>query len=108
MGVFQVLYLSMALEPFVGPWPLLSFLISYTDGRTPWKWYQPVARPLHRTTQTQNKRTQTSMPQAGFEPMISVYERAKTALDRAALRSVFQVLTASICTTEDGGTLVNT
>jgi hypothetical protein len=41
-----------------------SFLIIYTVGRTPWTGDQPVARPLltHRTTQTQNKRTQTSMP----------------------------------------------
>jgi hypothetical protein len=33
-------------------------------GRTPWTGDQPVARPLptHRTTQTQNKRRQTSMP----------------------------------------------
>jgi hypothetical protein len=40
----------------------------------------------HRTTQTQNKRTQTSMPQVGLEPTIPVLERAKTvhALDRAA------------------------
>jgi hypothetical protein len=49
---------------------------------------QPVARPLptHRTTQTQNKRTQTSMPQVGFEPTIPVFEWAKTVhvLDRAA------------------------
>jgi hypothetical protein len=48
---------------------------------------QPVARPLpaHRTTQTQNKRTQTSMPQVEFEPMILVFVRAKTvhALGRA-------------------------
>jgi hypothetical protein len=46
---------------------------------------QPVAR-AHRTAQTQNKRTQTPMPQAGFEPTIPVYELAKTvhALDSAA------------------------
>jgi hypothetical protein len=37
-------------------------------------------------TQTQNKRTQTSMPQMGFEPTIPAFERAKTVhvLDRAA------------------------
>jgi hypothetical protein len=42
--------------------------------------------PAHRTAQTQNKGTQTSMPQVGFEPMIPVFERAKTvhALDSAA------------------------
>jgi hypothetical protein len=54
----------MVLQPFVGPWLLLSFLILYTVGRTPWAGDQPAARPLpiHRTTQTQNSRTQTSMP----------------------------------------------
>jgi hypothetical protein len=49
---------------------------------------QPVARPLptHGTAQTQNKHTQTSMPQVGFEPTTPVFERAKTvhALDRVA------------------------
>jgi hypothetical protein len=51
----------MALQPFVGPWPLCSFVILHTDGRTPWTGDQPVAKllPIHRTTQTQNKRTQT-------------------------------------------------
>jgi hypothetical protein len=78
----------MALQPFVGPWPLFQLLdLSYTAGRTPWTADQPVARPLptHGTAQTQNKRTQTSMPQVGFEPTIPMFERAKTvhALDRA-------------------------
>jgi hypothetical protein len=43
-------------------------------------------RCLHRTTQTQNKRTQRSMPLVGFEPTIPALERAKTvdALERAA------------------------
>jgi hypothetical protein len=49
---------------------------------------QPVARslPTHRTTQTQNKRTQTSMSQVGVEPMMPASLRAKIvhALDRAA------------------------
>jgi hypothetical protein len=46
-----------------------SFLILYTVGRTPWTGDQPVAGPLptHRTAQTQNKRTQTSMPKVGLE-----------------------------------------
>jgi hypothetical protein len=41
---------------------------------------QPVAKPplSHRTTQTQNKRTQTSMPCVGFELTLPVFERAKT------------------------------
>jgi hypothetical protein len=38
---------SVALQPFVGPWPLLQFHnLFYTDGRTPWTSVQPVARPL--------------------------------------------------------------
>jgi hypothetical protein len=51
-----------------------SFLILYTGGRTPWTGDQLVARPLpkHRTTQTQNKCTQTSVPQVGLEPTIPV------------------------------------
>jgi hypothetical protein len=55
---------SVALQPFVEPWPLLQFRnLSYTDGRTPRTSDQPVARPLptHKTTQTQNKHTKTSM-----------------------------------------------
>jgi hypothetical protein len=65
-----------------------SFLIRYTVGRTPWTGDQPVSRPLptHMATQTQNKRTQTSMPRVEFEPTTPVFEQAKTvhALDRAA------------------------
>jgi uncharacterized membrane protein YfhO len=33
---------------------------------------------LHRTTQTQNKRRQISMPPVEFEPTIPLFERAKT------------------------------
>jgi hypothetical protein len=56
-------------------------------GRTPWTGVQPVARPLpvRRTTQTQNKLTQTSMSWLGFEPAIPAFERPKTVhgLDRS-------------------------
>jgi hypothetical protein len=40
-----------------------SFFNLYTVGRTPWMGDQPVSRslPTHRTAQTQNKRTQTSI-----------------------------------------------
>jgi hypothetical protein len=48
----------------------------------------PVAKSpsTHRTTQTQNKLRQTSMPWVGFEPTIPVFERAAAfhALNRAA------------------------
>jgi hypothetical protein len=87
--IHAFIHSSMALQPFVGPWPLLQFCnIFYTDGRTPRTSDQPVARPLptYRTTQTQNKCTHTSTPWVGFEPMIPAFELAKTihVLDRAA------------------------
>jgi hypothetical protein len=55
----------------------LSFLILYTVGRTPWTGDQPFARPLptHRTTQTRNKRKQTSIPGVEFESTTPVFER---------------------------------
>jgi hypothetical protein len=79
----------MALRPFVGPWSLLHFLnLFYTDGRTSWGGDQPIARPLptQRTTQTQNKGTQTSMPSVVFKGTIPAFERMKTvhALDSVA------------------------
>jgi hypothetical protein len=89
LGFIIGIHSLMAQQPFIGPWPLLQFRnLFYTDGRTPWTSDQPVARPLptHRTTQTQNKRTQTSMLWVEFEPRIPAFERVKTihALGRAA------------------------
>jgi hypothetical protein len=76
-------------SPLLGLGYYLSFVILHIAGRTPWMWDQPVPRPVHshRRAQTENKRTQTSMPQVGFEPMTPVFERTKTvhALDRAAV-----------------------
>jgi hypothetical protein len=66
----------------------LGRFFGFTVGRTLWTGDQPLARPLptHGTTQTQNKRTQTSMPQVGIEPAIPVFEQAKMvhALDSSA------------------------
>jgi hypothetical protein len=75
-------YAQENLQPFVGPWPLSSFLILYTFGRTPWTGHPPVTRPLltHRAAHTRNKRTQTSMHCVRFEPTIPVFERTKTVL----------------------------
>jgi hypothetical protein len=74
-----IFYLSMALEPFLGLGRFFSVLIVYTVSMTPWTGDQPFTRPLpeYRSAQTQNKRTQTSMPQVEFEPTILVSERAK-------------------------------
>jgi hypothetical protein len=69
----------MALQPFVGPWPLLQFRILFnTDGRTPWTGDKPVASPLPNNTNT-------SMSRVCFVPMIPSLERANTVhvLDRA-------------------------
>jgi hypothetical protein len=50
---------------------------------------QLLGSALHRTTQTQKKGWHTSIPRAGFEIRIPVFERAKTfrALYHAALWS---------------------
>jgi hypothetical protein len=62
--------------------------LSYRIGRTPWAGDRSITRPLptHRTTQIQNKHTQTSMPRVALEHTISEFERAKTvlALDHTA------------------------
>jgi hypothetical protein len=78
-GFLTMNFFSMALQSF-RPWRLFEFLNLHTVGRTPWTGYQPVARPIptHRTTQTQNKRTQTSMPRVGLEPTFQVFELANT------------------------------
>jgi hypothetical protein len=49
-------------SPFVGPWSLFQFLNHIHSSRTTWMGDHPVARPLptHTTTQTQNKRWDTS------------------------------------------------
>jgi hypothetical protein len=73
-------------SPFVGLWPLFSFLVFYTVSKTRMG-NQPIARrlPTHRATLTQNKRTQRSVPQMGFEHTIPVSEQVKRfhALDCA-------------------------
>jgi hypothetical protein len=78
LSIYLSIYLSMVLQPFFRPWPLFQFLNLNTVGSTPWTRDQAVTRPLptHRTTQTQNKRAQTST--------IPLFERVKTvhALDR--------------------------
>jgi hypothetical protein len=85
MDIFVSLRLYSLL---LGLGRFIRFLILYTVGRTPWTGDQPIARslPAHTTAQTQNKCTQTFMPWVGFEPTITVLERAKTvhAVDRAA------------------------
>jgi hypothetical protein len=49
---------SIAVEPFVEPWPLLYFRTHfYTPGRTPWTSDQSVARPLPICRKTQSKCT---------------------------------------------------
>jgi hypothetical protein len=72
----------MALQPFVGAWPLLQFRnLLYTDGRTPWTSDQFVARPLPalRTTQTQNKRTHR-------HPCLERDSNPRTSEDSSCLR----------------------
>jgi hypothetical protein len=87
------LYLSLSrrLLPFwsiADPWnPLFHFsflLLRPSVGLLGREISPSQGRNLHRTTKTQNKRRQTSMPWVGFEPTIPVFEREKTfhALNR--------------------------
>jgi hypothetical protein len=94
--IFAALSLSLSLYPVAPTWRIgypwnalfhFSFLIlKQSVGLLGRGISQSQDRYLHWTTQTQNRRTQTSMPWVGFEPTIPVFERAKTAhaLDRAA------------------------
>jgi hypothetical protein len=59
----------------------LGHFLVYKFGRIPWTGDQSLrkaANCTHRTSQIQNKRKQTSMPQVGFEPTIPVCKQAKT------------------------------
>jgi hypothetical protein len=90
LSVYLSIYLSICLSIYVSIygstsfcWPLSSFSGSWSFTqwiRFFWTGNQPVARPLptHGTTQTRNKRTQSSVPQGGFKPTIPVFEQAKT------------------------------
>jgi hypothetical protein len=75
----------MALQPFVGPWPLFQFpnptLCQYES-------LDVGSARRKAATYTQNKHTQTSMPWAEFEPTIPVFERAKTIDDSDHAASV--------------------
>jgi hypothetical protein len=87
-------YISIYLwlyRPLLGLGGFFTFLISYTVYRTPWTRDQPG----HRTAQTQNKRTQTPMPQVAFEPTIPVIQRAKT-VHAPLLRSAYGIKGKSI------------
>jgi hypothetical protein len=71
-----------------GPWPLFQFLNLYTVGLLGWGISPSQGHYyLHTKQHKQNKRTQTSMPRVGFEPMIPAFEWAKTVhgLDCAAI-----------------------
>jgi hypothetical protein len=70
-GILPSMYLWL-YSPLLGLGLFFSFLIFHTVGRTPWAEDQPVAGPLptHKTTQTQNKRTYTSMSRVGLEHTI--------------------------------------
>jgi hypothetical protein len=84
----------MAVQPF-GPWSLFQFLNLLRMGD------KAVVRPLptRRTTQTQNKRTQTSMPRSGFEPTTAMFERAKQVHTLLALDCDVTVIVSLVTNT---------
>jgi hypothetical protein len=73
------IYLSMALQPLVDLDSFFSFLIYIQSVGLLGRGISPSqGRYLHTEQYKQNKRTQTSMPRVGFEPIIPVFERVKT------------------------------
>lgn len=96
------LELSVTLQPIVRPLTLLSFLIHCVIEKSTWIGFS-LTRPLpsHRTTQTRNKRTQTSMPIVRFELAILMFKRGRQFMYWTApgLRSApFWILTMkSLC-----------
>jgi hypothetical protein len=78
-GLPSITFLSLWLYSPLDLGRFFRFLILYTVGRTPWTGDHPAARLLltHRTTQTQNELTQTTIPRVGLEPTIPLFERAK-------------------------------
>jgi hypothetical protein len=77
----------MALQAFVGPWPLFQFLGLFTQSAELPRGgiSQSQVRYLHAGQHKHRKSTQLSMPKVEFEPIIPAFEWAKTvyALDRA-------------------------
>jgi hypothetical protein len=55
----------------------------------------PAPRPLPTQDNTTQRNADTSMPRAGFEPAIPIFERPKTvlALDRAAIETGIRPVT---------------
>jgi hypothetical protein len=76
----------MALQSFVGPWALFQFLDPLQNRQDSLD-RGSALRKTSTIRKTQNKRTQTSMHEVGFEPTIKMFERTKTvhALDRAVI-----------------------
>jgi hypothetical protein len=84
----NMFYLYMSLQPSIGPRSRFQFLDLLRS------WYDSLARGispsqsryLHAEQHKQNKYTQISTSQVGFESTIPVFERAKTVhtLHRAA------------------------
>jgi hypothetical protein len=74
------LLLSMALYPIFGSWPLFQFINPIYNRQDSLDGGSAHRNPLptHRTAQTQNKHTQTSMLRVGFESANSAFERKKT------------------------------
>jgi hypothetical protein len=62
--VYFIYQLFMALQPFVGPWPLFQFLspIHSQEGFLDGGSARRKAAAYTQITQKQNKRTETSMP----------------------------------------------
>jgi hypothetical protein len=78
--------ISLRLYSPCGHWPLFQFLNLYTVGTTFGRGISPSQGLYLYTEQHKQRIKHTDIHELGFEPTISVFERAKTvhALDGAA------------------------
>jgi hypothetical protein len=80
-------------SPLLGPGLFFSFMIFfYTDGTTPWRSDQLVARPLptYRTTQTQDKRTHALIGIRTHDPSVRASEDSSCLRPRGRCDRLFE------------------
>jgi hypothetical protein len=79
---YSTVIIIIIIIVFFGPWSLFQLLNPIHNQYVSLVGDQAVAKPLptHRTTQTQNKHKEKSMPRMGFEPTNPVLGRRKQSI----------------------------
>jgi hypothetical protein len=89
--MMMIIIIIMAVQPYVGRWPLFSFLILYAVGRTPWTGISPPqGRYLHTGQHKHRINTHTDIHASSVIRAhdLSVFERAKAVPARDSSATV--------------------